>query len=93
MLHGSKKASRWLNLVLCVCAMVSTSLTCLELPWIHFQVPLHRPQNNLEPATIVISTVFFMSCSDTTCLHEYQNNSKVPLTLLLSSQCSPFLLP
>nr|XP_044614765.1 uncharacterized protein LOC106845493 isoform X1 [Equus asinus] len=74
LLHEAKKISRLLSLALSLAGMVIIGLISLGQPWIHFQVPLLPPWDPAGPLTIPVSTIFFMQCPDSSCLHEYNQD-------------------
>ncbi|KAB0396560.1 hypothetical protein E2I00_005838, partial [Balaenoptera physalus] len=75
LLHEAKKISRQLSLALSLAGLVIIGLICLGQPWIHFQVPLAPPGDPAGSQTIPINTIFFVRCSDISCLHEYDQNA------------------
>ncbi|XP_028334062.1 outer dense fiber protein 4-like [Physeter macrocephalus] len=75
LLHEARKVSRRLSLVLSLAGLVIIGLICLGQPWIHFRVPLAPAGDAAGSQTIPINTIFFVRCSDISCLHEYDQNA------------------
>nr|XP_012610881.1 uncharacterized protein LOC105866212 isoform X3 [Microcebus murinus] len=95
LLHEAKKISRHLSLVLSLAGIVVIGLVTLSQPWVHFQVPLRPPGDPAGSPTILINTVFFVRCPDSSCRHEYDQNAyllDLAWAFLLFSSIASFCL-
>ncbi|XP_072824693.1 uncharacterized protein [Vicugna pacos] len=83
LLHEARKISHQLSLVLSLAGMVTIGLISLGQHWIHFQVPLMPPEDPAGYPTILINTIFFVQCPDTSCQNEYDQNAWISMILCI----------
>ncbi|XP_040834145.1 uncharacterized protein LOC121155029 [Ochotona curzoniae] len=75
LLHNAKRITRYTSLVLTLAGILTITLVSLGQPWMHFQVPLGPARERESPPRILINTVLFVQCPESSCLHEYDQNA------------------
>ncbi|XP_058529931.1 uncharacterized protein LOC118760808 [Ochotona princeps] len=75
LLHDAKRITRYTSLVLTLAGILTITLVSLGQPWMHFQVPLGPARERESPPRILIKTVLFVQCPDSSCLREYDQNA------------------